>query len=534
MPLGYERLNERSQRPNQLINFIKPLTSSTSEDQKIAQNFLERIAAQCYPVMKKEYISVMALEEYPPNPEFLGRNFNAGEVIQLVLKDKAGRWLSFKFVQMVMMHELAHCKQMNHSRFFWNERNKLAAHMEELWAAKYKGEGLWGRGQDLDSGNFVGDRMPDDVQIPEHLCGGTYRRGRGRKRKRGQEAADKPKLTYAERQQKRIAKKFGIHGDGQNLGEDDLVRGALEQGGKRHYGKPRVAQSKRGRELRANAALARFEAAKQEQVTATPSPVPEDDDGSETESESDDYADGLNIFETLERIKDQKGRDLYKVCGDEGEQDEGGQAEMEELQRLGKISQSKESDVPAAEGSRTLAMEDQQSETENESDVVTQPNGTNDPHDTPVSFVEDSSHTEVKGDDLGFGEAQTVPQDNDSIPAIQSAVNTVQVQGRSVQQPSTTTPNNVPEVVAQSDPHDTACPICSLDNEPAAVTCAACSHVLKPKVMHNHWRCSGIQCMRSKYINAGDVGRCGLCGSQKPTVQQPAMGITNGDVLRWD
>ncbi len=51
--------------------------------------------------MKKDHLSVMALEEYPPNPEFIGRNFNAGEVIQLVLKDKSGRWLSFKFVQMV-------------------------------------------------------------------------------------------------------------------------------------------------------------------------------------------------------------------------------------------------------------------------------------------------------------------------------------------------------------------------------------------------------------------------------------------------
>ncbi|KAK1076032.1 hypothetical protein LTR33_009307, partial [Friedmanniomyces endolithicus] len=72
----------------------------------------------------------MTLEEYPPNPEFLGRNFNAGESIQLVLKDKGGRWLSFKFVQMVMMHELAHCKQMNHSRFFWNVRNDYAKQME--------------------------------------------------------------------------------------------------------------------------------------------------------------------------------------------------------------------------------------------------------------------------------------------------------------------------------------------------------------------------------------------------------------------
>lgn len=95
MPLGFERLNERSQRPNANINFIRPLASASPQDQKIAKDFLERIAAQCYPVMKKDYVSVMALEEYPPNPEFLGRNFNAGEVIQLVLKDKAGRWLRY-------------------------------------------------------------------------------------------------------------------------------------------------------------------------------------------------------------------------------------------------------------------------------------------------------------------------------------------------------------------------------------------------------------------------------------------------------
>lgn len=101
MPLGLQRFNERTQRPNDHINFIKPLSSSSPQDQKIAQDFLERIAAQCYPVMKQHTLLVNSLEEYPPNPEFLGRNFNAGEAIQLVLKDKAGRWLSFKFVQMV-------------------------------------------------------------------------------------------------------------------------------------------------------------------------------------------------------------------------------------------------------------------------------------------------------------------------------------------------------------------------------------------------------------------------------------------------
>jgi hypothetical protein len=58
------------------------------------------------PVMREHHVSVMSLEEYEPNREFVGRNFNAGEIIQLVLKSPStGRWLPFNYVQMVMMHE---------------------------------------------------------------------------------------------------------------------------------------------------------------------------------------------------------------------------------------------------------------------------------------------------------------------------------------------------------------------------------------------------------------------------------------------
>lgn len=58
------------------------------------------------PIMKDHHLSVMSLEEYEPNAEFVGRNFNAGEVIQLVLKARfTGHWLPFDYVQMVMMHE---------------------------------------------------------------------------------------------------------------------------------------------------------------------------------------------------------------------------------------------------------------------------------------------------------------------------------------------------------------------------------------------------------------------------------------------
>lgn len=126
MPLGIQRLNAKTTQPNDRIIFIKPLPGP---DQAIAQDFLERIAAQCrtlpypsalrrnridltpcdaVPIMRTHHLSVTSLEEYPPNREFVGRNFNAGEVVQLVLKPRgggAGRWLPFEYVQMVMMHE---------------------------------------------------------------------------------------------------------------------------------------------------------------------------------------------------------------------------------------------------------------------------------------------------------------------------------------------------------------------------------------------------------------------------------------------
>ena len=73
--------------------------------------------------MRENHLYVMALEEYEPNREFVGRNFNAGEVVQLVLKSlHTGRWLPFEYVQMVMMHEsdttqsaLAHAHSLTRS-----------------------------------------------------------------------------------------------------------------------------------------------------------------------------------------------------------------------------------------------------------------------------------------------------------------------------------------------------------------------------------------------------------------------------------
>ena len=68
-------------------------------------NILTLLTACPDPIMRDNGIYVTSLEQYEFNREFVGRNFNAGEVIQLVLKAKSGHWLPFDYVQMVMMHE---------------------------------------------------------------------------------------------------------------------------------------------------------------------------------------------------------------------------------------------------------------------------------------------------------------------------------------------------------------------------------------------------------------------------------------------
>jgi hypothetical protein len=69
MPLGWERINVKKSTPNKNIVFIKP---RPGPDEKTSQDFLERIAAQCLPIMNKHHLVVASLEEYQPNLEFWG------------------------------------------------------------------------------------------------------------------------------------------------------------------------------------------------------------------------------------------------------------------------------------------------------------------------------------------------------------------------------------------------------------------------------------------------------------------------------
>ena len=272
--------------------------------------------------MRDNHLSVMTLEEFEPNREFVGRNFNAGECIQLVLKSPgSGRWLPFTYVQMVMMHELAHCKQMNHSRAFWAVRNQYANQMYGLLAKGYTGDGIWGRGANLGTGAWTKNTIQEGEVLPEHLCGGTYR---SRRKRRG-----KKELSYQEKKQRRIEKKFGKNGV--SLGADEEVKVKLEKG-KKIAAKPRVAGSARGRELRAAAALARFKTQKVEKKEEEEDEKVDLKKESETESENDTEDDGEDALDfDGSRMKDERGRGLVKVCEDEDRDDPEARSELKEL-----------------------------------------------------------------------------------------------------------------------------------------------------------------------------------------------------------
>jgi hypothetical protein len=466
MPLGFERLNERTKRPNNLINFIRPLPGS---QESMSQDFLERIAAIVYPIMKANHIAVMALEEFPPNREFWGRNFNAGEVIQLVLKAPGGQWLPFRHVQMVMLHELAHCKEMNHSRNFWKVRNGYADELRALWGKKYTGEGLWGNGRGLGVGAYLSNHaMPDAELLPESLCGGTYR-NRGKRKRGGKTAgktAGKPHVSYAERKQRRIMKKFGA--GGAVLGADEEERRKLENG-KQVKGKPRVAGSARARELRAAAALARFDKAKAEPKAET---LATGDEDSETESDCS--------WDESDEMLSSGGKDLVRVCENEDEDDENVKREKEEMM---------ESFGPRTTPTTVMA-----------SVVKSEPWASKNCSKIPpicLSTSKDPTTTKATTPTSLPRPAHDPKTPSLALPLKPSA-----------------THGETKRLIASS-PEAKPCPACSFTNDVSAITCIVCSNVLNPKTTRNHWRCTKTCCKASNYVNSGDYGQCQICGSKR-------------------
>jgi hypothetical protein len=320
--------------------------------------------------------------------------------------------------------------------------------MRALWTRRYTGEGLWGRGALLSTGEFERNTAELGEPLPEHLCGGTYR-SRGRKRKA------KKTLTFKEQKERRILKKFGANGV--TLGEDAEVKRKLEKG-KMTASKPRVAGSARGRELRAAAALARFE---QQQQMKTEEVKVEAEEGSETDSgddyEEDDATSGPDAVDLDgKKLLDSKGRGMIKICEDENPDDLEAQQELRELQSFG--SKRPADKVPELSEKRAAKT------TQEKQQTLT-------------------------------GQLSTKPK---------------------VAIPQPLTPEAHPPAKAEHTADSDTCPVCTYVNEPSSTTCAMCASVLDPDSTAGSWACTSRTCEGTEYRNAGDCGVCGVCGERRP------------------
>ncbi|GKT41970.1 DNA-dependent metalloprotease WSS1 [Colletotrichum spaethianum] len=440
----------------------------------------------------------MSLEEYEPNREFVGRNFNAGEIIQLVLKSRSGRWLPFEYVQMVMMHEA-----------FWAVRNQYADQMRGLWQRGYSGEGIWGRGAQLGTGQFQNNVALPEEPLPEHLCGGTYR-SRGRKRK------IKPKLSYKEQKERRILKKFGANGVA--LGADEETKVKLE-GGKRTQAKPRVAGSARGRELRAAAALARLDQAKKEPEDDIKFEVKDEDDSGESEYEDDPVdvknEDAVDI--DGKPIIDGKGRGMIKVCEDENPDDQDAQNELQELHnavqqwRQTHLNFKRENDPAKATAPHSRAKQPARDgeSISRASKQATSPR---------ITIKKEEEDVDQKAPILNIASAgPTIKTETEDAPRSLASHHQISPNGAASSSTedgatqSTTSTTTAPV----STEEEVFCGVCSFANPALSITCAVCSHVMDPASVPNAWRCRSAACQGSKYLNPGDFGVCGVCGQSK-------------------
>lgn len=250
-PLRVYRFNDNGRHPNAFISFIKPHASNDGADRRRAQSILSRCAAAVYPIMKAHGLQVTSLEEQPFNDSWAGMNWNAGECISLVLRTRDGGWVPERFVLAVLLHELSHCTNMHHARPFWATLAGYKREMAALTARGYTGEGFWGGGKVLGSGDSssLADGADDAELLPRSLCGGTGRRRTRTRRRRVVPSTGRPTSEAAKKRKRHI---------GDKLGGDLALRRQLD--GRATTATPTQANSRRGKDLRAAAAEARMRA----------------------------------------------------------------------------------------------------------------------------------------------------------------------------------------------------------------------------------------------------------------------------------
>ncbi|KAJ3987964.1 WLM domain-containing protein [Lentinula detonsa] len=242
----HSRFNEKETNPNPHINFITPLPAENSHD---AREYLRALAAQVRPVMKAHAFTVNSLEEYEHNAVFAGRNWNNGETIELVLRRPSGSFLPSSWLMSTLCHELAHNKHMNHGPAFQALWRRLRNEVRQLQNKGYYGDGYWSAGTRLADSAVISGEGLDMSDLPEYICGGAQsrtrpsnlRQRRGPRRPREMVASNKTGRQTAKQRKAgtRVTSKYAFQGEGISLGAIDTGKG---------FGKK--ASSKRAREER--------------------------------------------------------------------------------------------------------------------------------------------------------------------------------------------------------------------------------------------------------------------------------------------
>ncbi|GJN87112.1 hypothetical protein Rhopal_000057-T1 [Rhodotorula paludigena] len=317
MPVGHERINARRPDPNDNITFIRALEGAPDSDR--ALEILEALAAQFKPIMKTWGFGVNSLVEHEWNPTFAGRNWNAGEVIEIVLRRPNGEFAPYQFLLYVMAHELAHIREMNHSWAFKKVNEQIRREVTNLRAKGYYGDGFWSSGRSLKYPNATAPLTEADE--PTFTCGGANKKRRFRRRRRAPTPVGPTKArgsavklgntgrqtAIAAKAGGRVTRKGAFPKEGgQTLGDDP------EQSTYRRRAQSKDAVSARA--VAAEARLARERALRAAEARASGAPAPASPDKkpalvdltSDGDSEGEGEVEGGGAFEGWETDEEDK------------------------------------------------------------------------------------------------------------------------------------------------------------------------------------------------------------------------------------
>lgn len=385
--------------------------------------------------------------------------------------------------------------------------------LSALVAKGYTGEGFWSRGHTM-SEDLTAPRHLSEAEMPDNLCGGTYRSAK---------KPEKRKLTYAERKERRKVKLFG-KGEGDKMGANEALRASLEKGKSKKAisVKPRVAQSQRGRDLRMEAALRREKASQAESSTSAAKKEESGSDSGDTEYETEEEEGTVDVG---------GGNRMVRVAseGEDGDEWAEFKDELNDMCSATALSGSKSTSSTAGSSSQKPAvgakakpsisqrngkrkMEADDSETEksdSEDDIVIVTSRKRTAFNEGVARRVDASDNDDttppppprKVAKTGLQKNRSPPgvvspkaeeSENDALPPALPKGPTASTVPRAPVAPETRTDARLPS------PGLTSCAVCTMENMPDLALCAVCGNVLNT-IRTPSWKCPTPACLSTGY-----------------------------------